>query len=58
MSSLTICMTALAMILRETSPIPMGLMPGHLFKAMRQQATKADTRARYALGTNLTSNDS
>lgn len=36
-------MTALSTILRETSPIPMGLTPGHLFRAMRQQTTKADT---------------
>ena len=33
--------TALAIILLETSAIPMGLTPGHLFSGIRQQATKA-----------------
>ena len=36
-----ICSMAFAMILLGTSPIPIGLTPGHLSSGMRRHATKA-----------------
>ena len=40
-SSFKVVRMALLMMLRAVSPIPMGLTPGHLSRAIRRQAVKA-----------------